>query len=102
MGDALALTLGRGGDGPQEAWFDLADGSVVEPRDDVPPPPDGDNTWWLTPEVAVEQRGNGVRLHADGAVLDVLGEGAWPLTHGPPYVFTNGRSLLGVQPMPAG
>ncbi|HSK23928.1 MAG TPA: PQQ-binding-like beta-propeller repeat protein [Egicoccus sp.] len=100
--DALALTMARDSDGPQEVWFDLDDGTVVEPRDDVPPPPAVNNAWWLTPSVAIEQRTDGVRLHDDGAVLDVLGEGAWPLTHRPLYVFTNGRSLLGVQPVPAG
>lgn len=93
------LALPAIGDGGAWTARSLDDGSRVEVPPSADSVPQGDNVWWISTRTAIEHRGDGLRLHHDGREVAVQGADVWPVTTAPPFVMTNGRSLLGVQPV---
>lgn len=87
--------------GGRDDWtaLSLADGGPVDAPAGIATPP-GDQVWWVSSDTALEQRTDRIVLHHDGAQVEVGGQNSWLLSMQPPFVFTDGRSLLGVQPVP--
>ncbi|MEX2505111.1 MAG: PQQ-binding-like beta-propeller repeat protein [Egicoccus sp.] len=84
------------------AWtaLSLDDGTRVEVPPGTDSAPQADNVWWISARTAIEHLSDGMRLHHEGMQVAVQGQDSWPVTSEPPFVITNGRSLLGVQPVP--
>ena len=109
----LAVPTATGGDGP--VWRSLATGDELIPPPDARPRPDvpGDG-WWIGSHTAIrheevvvheaelEAAHSRLLLYHEDAAVTVSGSG-WLVANDPPFVVTNGRTLLGVEPVaPAG
>ncbi|MFA9444138.1 PQQ-binding-like beta-propeller repeat protein [Egicoccus sp. AB-alg6-2] len=92
-------------DGGNEALrLSLVDGRPVAAPAGPELEPFGDDAdqpwWWISEDTAVAQGYDRLRLWHDGREVQVRGEGVWPTTVEPPFLFTNGRSLMSVEPLP--
>lgn len=97
-GEVLLVPSLPGGGPPA---FGTADGTRVELVDSALADAATQGWWWMTPTTALEHRADSVVLHHAGGRVEVTGQDTWPVTDRPPFVMTNGRSLLAVQPVPA-
>ncbi|MFA9432385.1 PQQ-binding-like beta-propeller repeat protein [Egicoccus sp. AB-alg2] len=101
-GDAIMLpATARDGGSVRRS---LATGEVLataQTDEDVPSPDTVRvvDSWWAGGQTTVETDGETTTIRYGTVSVTLRGQGAWPVTHEPPFVVTDGRTVMGVEPV---